>query len=55
MGGLPLVDEDWHAIRQGIYKGVGRAEWEDMHCKYKELHQAVKFKKTEENKNAKTL
>ena len=28
----PLVDEDWHAGCQAIYKGVGRSEWQSLCC-----------------------
>ena len=41
----PLVDEDWHATCQPIYKGVEEAEWENMYYKYVGLHQAVHLEK----------
>ena len=44
--GPPLIDEDWHAICQAIFQGVEGSQWEDMCCKFKELHQAVKRKKS---------
>ena len=40
---------------QAIFEGVEGSEWEAMYYKKKELQQAVKFKKSEENKNAKAL
>ena len=42
--GPSLVDDDWLAICQAIYKGVEGPEWEAMYCQYKELHQAAKSK-----------
>ena len=51
----PVVDEDWHAICQAIHKGVEGSEWETMYCNYKEMHQAVKCKKSRENKKAMAL
>ena len=53
--GLPLVDEDWHAICQAIFQGVERSEWEDMYYNSEELHQAVKCEKSWENKKAMAL
>ena len=53
--GPPLVDEDWHAICQAIYKGVVGPEWENMYNKNVEMHTAVNLKKPGTNKNAKML
>ena len=50
----PLVDEDWHALCQAMFHGVEGPE-EAMSCRYKDLHQAVKSKTSEENKRAKVL
>ena len=36
--GPPLVDEDWHAVCQAIYKGVEGAEWENFYCKFVEMN-----------------
>ena len=30
--GPPLVDADWHAFFQAIYKGIEGKEWEDLYC-----------------------
>ena len=49
------MDEDWHAISQAIFQGVEGSEWETMYYNSKELHPAVKCKKSEENKKAKAL
>ena len=40
-----LVDEDWHAISQAIFKGVEGGEWERWCYKYVELHKEVNIKK----------
>ena len=37
----PLVDADWHAFCQAIYKGIERKEWEDKYDHCRELSQAV--------------
>ena len=36
--GPPLVDEDWRAICQGIYKGVEGAEWKNLYYKFVEMN-----------------
>ena len=51
----PLVDEGWHAFCQAIFQGVEGPEWEAMYGQYKDLHQAMKSKKSGENKKAKVL
>ena len=51
----PLVDEDCHAFCQAIFQGVEGPGWEAMHGQYKDLHCAVKSKKSGENKKAKVL
>ena len=51
----PLVDEDWHAFCQAIFQRVEGPEWEAMYYRYKDLHQAMKSKKSGENKKAKVL
>ena len=50
-----LVNEDWHAVFQAIYKGVNGLEWETMYYKYEKLHEAVNLKKPGDNKEAKAL
>ena len=47
------MDEDWHAICQAILQGVEGSE--TMHYNLKELHHAVKCKKSGVSKNAKAL
>ena len=39
--GPPLVDADWHAFCQAIYKGIEGEEWEELCCHYRELSQAT--------------
>ena len=51
----PLVDEDWHAICQAIYKGVEGPECENMYCTFVELQRAVNRKKPGVNKKARAL
>ena len=53
--GPPLVDEDWHAICQAIFQGVEGSGWEIVCHNCKELHKAVKCKKSRENKKARAL
>ena len=35
----PLVVKSWHASCQAIYRGVERAEWENLHYKFVEHEQ----------------
>ena len=49
------VDENWHAFCQAIFHGVKGPESEAVCYRYKDLHRAVKSKKSEENKKAKVL
>ena len=51
----PLVDEEWHAICQAIYKGVEGQEWDVKYYKYAEMHKAINRKKWSGNKKAKAL
>ena len=53
--GQPQVDADWHAFCQDIFQGVEGPEWEAMYHRYKDLHQALKRKKSGKNKKAKVL
>ena len=50
-----LVDADWHAFCQAIYKGIEGQEWEALYYHYKELLQAAGAKKPSESRNAKAL
>ena len=40
-GGPPLVNEDWHAISQAIYKGVEGPEWEVTFFEYVEMRKGT--------------
>ena len=48
--GPPLVDADWHAFCQAIYKGIEGSEWEELfeHCK--EMSEAAGVEKPNESK-----
>ena len=50
--GPPLVDADWHAFCQAIYKGSEGKEWEALHCHFRKLHQATGNKKPSDSQNA---
>ena len=39
--GPPLVDSDWHAFCQAIYKGIEEKEWEELYYHDRELSQAA--------------
>ena len=43
--GPPLVDADWHAFCQAIYKGTGGEDWEELYDCYKEMSRAAGVKK----------
>ena len=51
----PLVDADWHAFRQAIYKGIGGKEWEELHYHHRELSQAAGANKPSESQEARAL
>ena len=50
--GPPVVDAD---LYQAIFQGVDGPEWKAMYYQYNDLRQAVKSKKSGENKKAKVL
>ena len=39
--GLPLVDYDWYAFCQALYKGIEGADWGEVYEAYKEMSKAV--------------
>ena len=39
--GPPLVDADWHAVCQAIYRGVEGAEWENLFKKFVEMKEVI--------------
>ena len=40
-GVLPLVDCDWHAFCQALYKGIEGEDWRELFDAYKERSIAV--------------
>ena len=52
-GGTPLVDEDWHAVCQAIYKGVEGAAWEKLCCKFVEMNKEVNVRSPGGSRGAK--
>ena len=53
--GPPLVDADWHAFCQALYKGIEGEDWGEMYVSYKEMSRAVGVKKPQEAQKAKAL
>ena len=51
----PLVDADWYAFCQALYKGIEGEAWEEMYYSYKEMRRAVGVKKPQEAHKAKAL
>ena len=42
--GPSLVDADWYAFCQALYKGIEGEDWEEMYESYKEMSRAVQGK-----------
>ena len=53
--GPPLVDADWFAFFQALYKGIEGEDWEDMYDSYKEMSKAVSVRQPQEAQKAKAL
>ena len=53
--GPPLVDTDWHAFCQALYKGIEGEDWGELFDAYKEMSRAVGVKKPQEAQKAKAL
>ena len=51
----PLVDADWYAFCQALYKGIEGKDWEEMYDSYKEMSKAVGVKKPHEAQKARAL
>ena len=50
-----LVDADWYAFCQALYKGIEGEDCEEMFYSYKEMSRAVGAKKPQEVQKAKAL
>ena len=50
--GSPLVDADWYALCQALYKGIEGEDWEEMYFSYNEMKGAVEVKKPQEAQEA---
>ena len=50
-----LVDADWYAFCQALYKGIEGEDWEEMYDSYKVMSRAVGVKKPQEAQKAKAL
>ena len=50
-----LVDYDWYAFCQALYKGIEGEDWGQMYEAYKEMSRAVGVKKPQEDQKAKAL
>ena len=51
----PMVDADWYAFRQVLYKGVEGKDWEEMYDPHREMSKALVVKKPQEAQKAKAL
>ena len=51
----PLVDADWRAFCQAIYKGIEGEEWEELYCHCRGMSKATGAQKPKESQKAKTL
>ena len=51
----PLVDADWHAFCQAIYKGTQGSDWEELYDYYKEMCRAAGVKKPRANQKTRAL
>ena len=53
--GPPLVDADWHASCQVLYKGIEGQGWEALYDHCKELYRAAGTKKPGDSQTAKAF
>ena len=53
--GAPLVDADWYAFCQALYKGIEGEDWEEMCEAFLEMSRAVGVEKPQEAQKAKAL
>ena len=50
-----LVDADWYAFCEALYKGIEGEDWEEMYFSHKEMSRAVRVKKPHEAQKTKAL
>ena len=50
--GPPLVDADWHAFCQDIYKGIEGKEWEELYCHDRDTSKATGAKNPSETQKS---
>ena len=50
-----LVDADWYAFCQALYKGIEGEDWEEMYDSYKSMSKALGIEKPQETQKAKAL
>ena len=50
--GPPLVDADWHALCQAIYKGIEGRDWGELCEQYNEMSRAAGVRKADESQKA---
>ena len=48
-----LVDADWHAFCQAMFKGIEGKEWEELYCHFREMSRAGGAKKSSESQKGK--
>ena len=53
--GPPLLDADWYAFCQALYKDIEGKYWEEMYDSYKVMSKALGVKKPQESQKAKAL
>ena len=51
----PLVNAEWRAFCQAIYKGIEGSEWEDLYKHSKETSRAAGVRKPNESQKARVL
>ena len=50
-----VVDVDWYAFCQALYKGIEGEDWEEVHESYKEMSRAVGVKNPHEAQGGKSF
>ena len=49
--GVPLVDYDWYAFCQALYKGIEGEDWGELYEACKEMSRAVGVKKPQKSRS----